>query len=176
MSPDTRANRAHRAGPLIAALVAALVLGACATPASLQPGATETEVLNKYGKPDSQFPMPDGGKRFEYNRGEWMQYSWMVDVDRDGRVVRVDQVRDEQHFAQLRPGTDTEGSVKQQLGTPWKVEYYPPSMLTGWLYPYREAGIYQSVMTVMFDPNGVYRRSQNGPDPRFMGGGPNRGK
>src|SRR5262245_4650560 len=175
MSPETRGNRALHARHLITAVVAALFLGACATPASLQPGTTQTDMLSKYGKPDSEFPMPDGGNRFEYNRGEFMQYSWMVDTDRDGRVVRVDQVRDEQHFAKLRPGTDTQGSVKQQLGTPWKVEYYPPSKLTGWLYPYREAGIYYSVMTVMFDPDGVYRRSESGPDPRFLGGGPSRG-
>ena len=59
--------------------------------------------------------------------------------------------------------------VRRALGTPWKVEYYPPSRLTGWLYPYRESGVFNSVMTVMFDPEGIFRRAENGPDPRFIG-------
>ncbi|HTT13734.1 MAG TPA: hypothetical protein VMG60_22945 [Burkholderiaceae bacterium] len=139
-------------------------------PDSIKPGMTESEVLSKYGKPDSQFALANGATRVEYNRGEWMQRSWMVDFDPDGRVTSVDQVRSEAHFARLRPGMDTQESVRRQLGTPMKVEYYPPSKLTGWLYPYREAGIFNSCMTVMFDPGGVYRRSENGPDPRFLGG------
>ena len=158
------------ARPWMAAVCAAFFFCACAMPDSIKPGMTESDVLSTYGKPDSHFTLPDGGKRIEYNRGEWMQRSWMVDFDRDGRVVGVDQVRDEEHFARLRPGMDTKESVRRELGTPWKVEYYPPSKLTAWLYPYREAGIYYSVMAVMFDPSGVYRRSENGPDPRFMGG------
>lgn len=171
MSLETLTDRARVLRPWIAAAVATLFFGACASPDSIRAGTTESDVLSKFGKPDSQFALGDGGKRFEYNRGEWMQRSWMVDFDRDGRVLVVDQVRTEEHFARLRPGMDTQESVRRQLGTPMKVEYYPPSKLTAWLYPYREAGIYYSCMTVMFDPSGVYRRSENGPDPRFLGGG-----
>ena len=152
----------------VAAVLSAIVLGACATPASLQPGATETEVLARFGKPDSQFALENGTRRFEYNRGEWMQRSWMVDIDASGHVTQIDQVRDEAHFARLKIGADNKESVRRDLGTPWKVEYYPPSKLTGWLYPYRESGVYYSVMTVMFDPAGILRRTENGPDPRFL--------
>lgn len=157
-------------GPIkwAAAMLAVLALTACATPDLLKPGASEADVLSRFGKPDSEFALSDGAKRFEYNRGEFMQRSWMVDFDRDRRVVKVDQVRDEVHFARLKPGTDDQASVRQALGTPWKVEYYPPSKLTGWLYPYRESGVFNSVMTVMFDPKGVLQRAENGPDPRFL--------
>ncbi len=154
--------------PLLAAWVAAGVLAGCASPASIPTGASETELVSKLGRPDSEFVLPDGGKRLEYNRGEWMQRSWMVDLDAGGKVVRIDQVRDEAHFARLKAGADDKTSVRRSLGTPWKVEYYPPSKLTGWLYPYRESGVYNSVMTVMFDPEGVFRRAENGPDPRFV--------
>lgn len=155
--------------PLTSALIAVGVLAACASPASIPPGASENDLVAKLGRPDSEFTLGDGGKRFEYNRGEFMQRSWMVDLDASGRVQRVDQVRDEKHFAQLKPGADDKTSVRRALGTPWKVEYYPPSRLTGWLYPYRESGVFNSVMTVMFDPEGVFRRAENGPDPRFLG-------
>jgi hypothetical protein len=169
------AKLAVRARRTVAAL-SGLVLVACAMPDSLKPGATEADVLGKFGKPDSAFVLPDGSKRFEYNRGEFMQRSWMVDIDRDGQVARVDQVRDEAHFARLQPGTDNQDSVRRALGTPWKVEYYPPSKLTGWLYPYRESGVWNSVMTVMFDPSGTFQRAENGPDPRFLGGKDNQGR
>ena len=158
----------RRTRPALAGLLAGLVLAACAMPDSLKPGATEADVLSRFGKPDSEFALADGAKRFEYNRGEFMQRSWMVDIDHDGRVVQVDQVRDEAHFARLKVGADDKASVRRELGTPYKVEYYPPSKLTGWLYPYRESGVYNSVMTVMFDPTGVFRRAENGPDPRFV--------
>ena len=161
---------------LTVATLSGLVLVACAMPDSLKPGATEADVLGKFGKPDSSFVAPDGSKRFEYNRGEFMQRSWMVDLDGNGSVVRVDQVRDEAHFARLQPGTDNENSVRRALGTPWKVEYYPPSKLTGWLYPYRESGVWNSVMTVMFDPSGTFQRAESGPDPRFLGGKDNQGR
>ncbi len=154
--------------PLLALALAAAVLAGCASPASIQPGASESELAARFGRPDSEFALPGGGKRLEYNRGEFMQRSWMVDLDGTGRVVSVDQVRDEAHFALLKPGDDDKDSVRRALGTPWKVEYYPPSRLTGWLYPYREAGVYNSVMTVMFDPQGVLRRAESGPDPRFV--------
>jgi hypothetical protein len=149
-------------------LLSAILLG-CAMPDSIKPGAAESDVLGRLGKPEGEFALADGTRRLEYNRGEWMQRAWMVDLDREGRVARVDQVRDEAHFARLQPGSDDQSSVRRALGTPWKIEYYPPSKLTGWLYPYRESGVFNSVMTVMFDPSGVFRRAENGPDPRFLG-------
>ena len=161
--------------PWITAMLAGFVC-ACAMPDSLKPGTTESDVLSRFGRPDSEFMLADGVKRFEYNRGEFMQRSWMVDIDSKGHVAHVDQVRDEAHFARLKIGSDDKASVRRDLGTPWKVEYYPPSKLTGWLYPYRESGVFNSVMTVMFDPAGVLQRAENGPDPRFMGNDNNSGR
>jgi hypothetical protein len=168
MSLVAASLRAVAFAQALAALAAAGLVAACASPASIQAGASEAELLGRLGKPDSEFALADGGKRLEYNRGEFMQRSWMVDLDGSGRVTQVDQVRDEAHFARLRPGIDDKASVRRALGTPWKIEYYPPSHLTGWLYPYRESGVYNSVMTVMFDPEGILRRAENGPDPRFL--------
>jgi hypothetical protein len=168
MSLVARSLRAIARSPFVTAMAVAGLLVGCASPASIRPGASEGELAEQFGRPDSMFVLSDGSKRLEYNRGEFMQRSWMVDIDAGGHVVRVDQVRDEAHFAQLRPGTDDKESVRRALGTPWKVEYYPPSRLTGWLYPYRESGVFNSVMTVMFDPAGVLRRAENGPDPRFL--------
>jgi hypothetical protein len=39
------------------------------------------------------------------------------------------------------------------------------------MYPYIEGGFFPSMMAVHFDTNGVVQLVQNGPDPRFQGGG-----
>lgn len=143
-------------------------LAACATPASFAPGATEAQLQAKLGAADRVYASPDGGKRLEYARGAFEQFVWMVDVDASGRVVAINQVRTFENFGRLRPGVDDQKSVLREFGAPWKVERYALSKLTGWLYPYREAGVFNSVMTVMFDEAGVFRRAENGPDPRFI--------
>lgn len=153
---------------LLCVLVAFGLLAGCATPDSIKPGESEVDVRARFGRPDSEFVLPEGGRRLEYNRGEFMQRSWMVDIDARGRVEQIDQVRDEDHFARLKPGVDDQATTRRALGTPYKIEYYPPSKLTAWLYPYRESGVWNSVMAVMFDPNGIFRRAENGPDPRFI--------
>src|SRR5215470_12482346 len=56
----------------VGAAFAVTMVAACAMPDSLRPGATEIDVRTKLGKPDSEFILPDGTKRFEYNRGEFM--------------------------------------------------------------------------------------------------------
>lgn len=149
-----------------AALIA--LLAACATPEAFAPGASEAELVAKLGAAERVHPLADGGKRLEYARGPFEQFVWMVDVDAAGRVTAIRQVRTFENFGRLRPGIDDQKSVLREFGAPWKVERYPLSKLTGWLYPYKEAGVFNSVMTVMFDEAGVFRRAENGPDPRFI--------
>lgn len=143
-------------------------LSACATPESFAPGATEAQLQARLGAADRVYALPDGGRRLEYARGAFEQFVWMVDVDASGRVVAINQVRTFENFGRLRPGVDDHRSVLRDFGKPWKIERYALSGLTGWLYPYREAGVFDSVMTVMFDAAGVFRRAENGPDPRFI--------
>jgi hypothetical protein len=44
--------------------------------------------------------------------------------------------------------------------------YLRLSDLEVWSYPYKEAGVWDSIMSVHFDRNGILQRMQNGPDPR----------
>lgn len=164
--PQLREPAFHGRYLLLGALIA--WLAACATPASFAPGATEAQLQAKLGAADRVYALPDGGRRLEYARGAFEQFVWMVDMDASGRVVAINQVRTFENFGRLRPGVDDQESVLRELGKPWKVEHYTLSGLTGWLYPYREAGVFDSVMTVMFDGAGVFRRAENGPDPRFI--------
>jgi hypothetical protein len=150
------------------AVASIAALAGCATPASFAPGATEAQLQARLGAPDRVHPLPDGGRRLEYARYAFDQLVYMVDLDALGRVTAVRQVRTMENFARLRPGVDDQESVLREFGRPWGVERYALSGLTAWLYPHKEAGVFDSMMAVMFDARGRFVRAENGPDPRFI--------
>lgn len=149
-------------------------LAACATPDTLVPGTAEAAVRAQYGRPAAEHRLP-AGKRLEYPIGAFEQTVWMVDLDGAGRVVHAEQVRTIQRFAQLEVGVATPEIVRTTFGTPWRIQNYKLSGLTAWLYPYREDGIWNSMVAVHFNDQGRLVRIENGPDPRFAGGGDRRG-
>lgn len=148
-----------------------VLLAACATPGQIAPGTAEAEVVSRLGRPNAVYELPDGGRRLEYGDRTLQQQAWMIDIDRAGRVTQVRQVHTMANFASLRIGKDTTADVQRECGLPWEIQYYRLSGLTAWLYPYVEDGIWNSMMAVLFDANGVVHGIQNGPDPRFLGGG-----
>jgi len=155
-----------------AAALAILLCAACATPEGLRAGASEADVRSRFGRPDAEYALPDtGGKRLEYVFGPYAQRDWMIDLDRNGRVVASDQVRTMEHFFALRTGQDDQAQVRRTVGTPFQIERYTLSGLTAFLYPYRESGAWDSMMAVYFDASGHVVRVENGPDPRFLGPG-----
>ena len=162
-----------RPGPHAVAvtLLAAALLAGCATPASVRPGMSASQVIGEFGTPAARHRLPDGAERLEYPQGGLQQQTWMIDVDARGRVTAVHQVMTLPAFGELRVGIDRQEDVLRAFGRPWRIEHYRASGLTAWLYPYREAEIWNSMMAVHFDAAGRIERVQNGPDPRFLGGG-----
>jgi hypothetical protein len=156
--------------PLLAA-GAALLLAGCATPASVAPGVPHSQLIERHGRPDATYPLPGGGTRLEYTMGPYQQTTWMVDLDAAGRALGSRQVRTLQNFMALRNGIDTADTVRREFGTPWRVERYRLSGLTALMYPHQEAGFFASMAAVHVDRNGIVQFVQNGPDPRFLGGG-----
>ncbi len=154
---------------VLAGAMLSVLLGACALPQHVAPGIAEADVLSSLGRPSAVHPLP-AGKRLEYGDQGLNQYTWMVDLDAGGRVVQVRQVRTLSEFFGLRAGEDTIDTVRRGFGSPWRIEHYKGSGLTAWLYPYREDGVWNSMMAVHFDGQGRVARVENGPDPRFLGG------
>ncbi len=150
----------------------ATLLAACATPDQLPRGTSEADVIARFGQPDRVYPSRGASepRRLEYAIGPHQQFAWMIDLDADQRLLKVEQTRTFEAFGRVRIGVDTFDDVRREFGAPWKVEGYSALRLTGWLYPYKEAGVWNSMMAVMFDKSGVVRRTENGPDPRFLGG------
>jgi hypothetical protein len=160
----------RRALRTVAALAVALVVTGCATPTQLPTGATRSEVIASLGTPQARHALPDGGERLEYSGDGLQQEAWMVDLGADGRVMSVRQVHTLEEFSRIKPGVDTQDTVRRSLGAPWQVARYRLSGLTAWSYPHMEHNAWYSLMTILFDDNGVVQRVENGPDPRFLGG------
>ena len=118
--------------------LAALALAGCAmrpfAPTGVPAGAPRDEVLRIMGPPTATYAMPDGHERLEYNRMPFGKHTFMIDLDASGRVVHWEDVLDENHFAAIRPGMDTQ-DVLRLIGPPsWTWHYFRPKPASTWLY------------------------------------------
>lgn len=142
-------------------------LGACTTfgTVPVNVGDPESAVLSKLGAPTHQYQ--DGKNRLlEYMHGPFGQRTYMARIGPDGRLVSYEQVLTIEKFATLKPGSATKDDVLRTIGAPSETMYLRLSDLEVWSYPYKEAGVWDSIMSVHFDRSGVLQRMQNGPDPR----------
>jgi hypothetical protein len=151
------------------AVLAVLALTACATPLSVAPGTPEAQVRERFGPPSAEYRLAEaaGGSRLEYDTGRTGQRTYLVDFGADGRALRAWQPLTREHFARIRAGVDTQDSVRREFGRPKRVR---SSLRLGadhavWEYPYLEAEVWNSLMTITFDPKGVVQSVENGQDP-----------
>lgn len=79
-----------------------------------EPGA---QLQAAWGPPTAVLPLPEGGTRLEYAQGPFGRRTWMVDLDRSGRVQHWTQVLTEARFHAVRPGMDAE-ALRLWLGRP----------------------------------------------------------
>jgi outer membrane protein assembly factor BamE (lipoprotein component of BamABCDE complex) len=115
-------------------------LSACASswsPGDLRPGASRDDVTGRMGQPVATYPMPGGGQRLEYSHMPAGLLTWMVDLDASGRLLRAQQVLDEQHFAAIGPGL-TEAEVRQLIGPPSeRGHFWLPVEADTWRYRFQ---------------------------------------
>ncbi|GAB4472633.1 MAG: hypothetical protein OHK0044_16420 [Burkholderiaceae bacterium] len=154
--------------------VCVAALAACAAPGAIAPGTAEAQVRAQFGRPTAEHALDAGAKRLEYLTGPFQQTKYMIDIDANGRVQRVEQVLTAERFARLRIGIDDRATVLREFGIPFYERPYPLAGLIAWMYPYKEDGVWNSEMAVYFDRQGVVRKVESGPDPRFIRNGSNR--
>ena len=166
-------NSSRRHYWLPVAALAALLAG-CATPDASLLGADRAAVSSRLGAPAESHRLASGGERLFYPLGGLDQIAWAIDLDASGRVVQVEQTRTAERFGRVRVDRDTQADVRREFGRPYEIEHYSRMGLTAWMYPYIESGIWNSRMAIHFDAQGIVRRVENGPDPRFLKGGDGR--
>jgi hypothetical protein len=158
----------HTVSRASAALLA-LTLSACAAMVGQAPaaGQPEADVVARLGRPTHVYL--DGDSRLlEYMHGPMGQTTDMARIGPDGRLVSFEQVLTLEKFAQIIPGATRQEQVLRLVGEPSQIVYYRSAGMNGWNYPYKESGVWDSMMTVYIDSAGVVRRMENGPDPRRM--------
>lgn len=143
-------------------------LCACVTliPATVSIGDSEAQLIAKRGLPTHRYQ--DGKDQLlEYMQGPWGQTTYMARVAADGKVISFEQVLTSQKFASIKVGEATKDEVLHTVGAPSETSYLGLSDLEVWSYPYKESGVWNSLMHIHFDKSGIVRKIMNGPDPRF---------
>ena len=123
---------------VVLGVVAALLLGACATsygPGGLAAGSSVDEAVRRMGQPTGRHTRDDGGTRLEFARGPMGLHTYMLDFDTAGRMVRVEQVLTESNFYALRPGM-TADEVLRRIGRPSDQRYLSRQRHRLWSYRY----------------------------------------
>ncbi|RJG11230.1 hypothetical protein [Massilia cavernae] len=146
----------------------AIALAGCAAMMRTPPaiGDTVDVVQAKFGQPTAVYPTADG-RVLEYAIGPMGQYTWMATIGPDGRMTTFEQVLTGEKFATLKIGKATHGDVLCAIGRPAEMSYLSLPDLEVWSYRYKEAGVWNSMMHVHFDRNGVLKMMQSGPDPMY---------
>jgi len=152
----------------ITTLAATLLLAACATRPAPLPGETADVVEAKLGKPTSIYSDGTGAARsLEYATGPMGQYTWMARLGSDGRLTAYEQVLTGEKFATLKVDQATKEQVLRTIGRPAERSRVAMQNYEVWSYRYKEAGVWNSMMHVHFDEQGVVRQMMNGPDPMY---------
>jgi hypothetical protein len=145
-----------------------LTLNACTSliPAPINVGDTESDVIAKRGQPTHRY-QNNKGRLLEYALGPWGQKTYMARLDENGKVVSFEQVLTNQKFASIKVGEATKEDVLRTIGAPTETSYLSLTDLEVWSYPYKESGVWNSMMHVHFDRKGIVQKMLNGPDPHF---------
>ena len=149
--------------------LAALSLSACA-PLFRQPppaGAPLAAVTAALGQPNAVYPEPDGGQVLEYRGQPMGQFQHMARIAPDGRLLSYEQVLTSENFAKVKVDRWTKDDILRNFGRPAEVSRVGFHNYEVWSYRYKEAGVWNSMMHVHFDQQGVVRQMLNGPDPRY---------
>lgn len=151
-------------------LCAALLLTACSGPLLRETpkvGDPIAAVIAKQGQPTGSYPAPDGGQMLEYATAPFGQFTWMAHIGPDGRLLSFEQVLTGEKFATLKIDQATKADVLRTIGHPAERSRVHLHNYEVWSYRYKEAGVWNSLMHVHFDEQGVLRQMMNGPDPMF---------
>ena len=150
----------------LATFSAALLLAACAMGPAPLPGDSQDQVQAKLGTPTAVYV--DGDARtLEYATGPMGQYTWMAQLGPDGRLTSYEQVLTGAKFATIKIDQATKEQVLRTIGRPAERSRVAMQNYEVWSYRYKEADVWNSMMHVHFDGQGVVRQMLNAPDPMY---------
>jgi hypothetical protein len=154
---------------ILCAAAAALALAGCTTLLRQPPpvGTPLAGVTAQLGQPHAVYPDPAGGQVLEYGGQPMGQFQYMARIGPDGRLVAYEQVLTSENFAKVKVDHWTKDDILRNFGRPAEVSRVYAHDYEVWSYRYKEAGVWNSMMNVHFDAQGVVRQMLNGPDPLY---------
>ena len=133
--------------------LSALVVASCAGGGNLRPGAaTQTDVLRTMGAPALSWQNADGSRQFSYPHGPYGFHSYMVYLDRDGRLQKIEDAMEMGAFARIQAGM-SQAEVLRTLGPsdPAETAYFPARRELNWGWRYCDAWNNAAHFYVLFD-------------------------
>jgi hypothetical protein len=118
------------------AFSAAALLAACSSnPFRLpQPGEPVSQLEKEMGPAADKRVHSDGETWYYYPRQPHGLAMYVARVDRDGKVIDVEQRLTDENVARLQKGKTTGDEVRDLLGPPWKVWPFPRMKRDIWEY------------------------------------------
>lgn len=160
LEADSMKNLFNSATPFLALLLAGCA-GLGGPP--LMPGEAEGAVRAKLGNPTAVYAAGNE-KVLEYATGPSGQYTYMARISADGALMSYEQVLTDEKFATIKIDGATKQDALLTLGRPAETSYLSRQDLEVWSYRYKQAGVWDAMMHVHFDRNGIVRKMESGPD------------
>lgn len=147
-----------RAGRRVFGALLLAASAACVSPpAWMRPGTSRAEVLAGQGRPTAIHALPDG-ERLQYSSLPAGVQVWNFDFDREGRLVRVQQVLDPTVLEGIRPDAWTSEDLLRLLGRPTLVERIASFEGELWTYRFQDVWGFRRLHAYV-DRDGRVRRT-----------------
>lgn len=121
--------------------------------------ATEAAVIARMGMPADRHTLPDGSRQLVFPRGPLGLHTFVAHLDADGRLVRIENVLDDRHFASIIVGESRRDEVRRRLGPPAEVLDFPRRQEQTWDYRFLDAWGRTARFVVVFDAAGIVRQT-----------------
>ena len=142
----------------LATTTLALVLTACGSmPETVALGTARADIEQRLGAPTAVLALPNG-TRLQYSRQPSGQQVFNLDLDGQGRLLRVDQVLDTAWLQRIEVDRWTQEDVLRQFGKPAVVERVARFEGGVWTYRYLEPFSLARLAHIHIDPQGVVRK------------------
>lgn len=112
--------------------------------------SSESEVVQAMGRPDTVWEEEDGSRTLEYPTGPAGHRTWMVEIDRYGKLKDYRQVLSEETFARIGPGMSKD-AVRRLLGRPRSVVQFKLKNEEVWDWRYLQSNVTSRLFNVHFD-------------------------
>jgi len=160
---------------LIVVAISLAGLAGCAPFQLPEPGTPVSQVEGKMGPAADKRVHSDGETWYYYPRQPHGLAMYVARVDKDGRLLAIEQRLTDENVARLEKGKTRADDVRDLLGPPWKVWPYPRMQRDIWEYRMAigAAGSVPQGLYVQVSPDNIVREVYvlNDPDNRLSESG-----